>query len=531
MGRPEPCVLFSQSFVHPHLDEYVDESVVFLFYSYESWFIVLPLQLEYGFELNPNNLVIFAEPIVITACEFLEQNGSSASPMITLVGSFKTEKKLAIMLVEDYDVKVSSDSVYILQGYFTSFICFGGCVEAVVTNHLVVRGSYRSLTLVVYGNTAEDLGQFNIDFDLDSSLANLVSSPPEGKLEDLPAALNPSRSMFEQSISSLKSLSLPNAASDLSVEIKQFLHLSLKICQISNHEDTIQKLASIVASAVSSYVSSDLYGTAICWNQPKHSGITSSNKESQGVLTKARNELLDLFKMLQHGLENTTKELLADRVILESAATLSTSELLTYVFNHCFLFKGKFPGSERPLPYQIESMIVGLGMVLLLCSGRESCFHFIDVGGMEHVTHFLSHEAQRSATMTLMLLAIVECATRYAVGCEGFLGWWPRKDDNVPLDSSDGYSQLLKLLLQWQRHDVASLATYILQRLSLYEVASRYEVFAYRVLLSQQLLTAVYFLAVCNIVCAGRYLCCWEDYTYVFKFTCLRQLSAQKTLG
>lgn len=30
--------------------------------------------------------VIFAEPIVINACEFLEQNASSASPVITLVG-------------------------------------------------------------------------------------------------------------------------------------------------------------------------------------------------------------------------------------------------------------------------------------------------------------------------------------------------------------------------------------------------------------------------------------------------------------
>ena len=25
MGRPEPCVLFAQSFIHPHLNEYVDE--------------------------------------------------------------------------------------------------------------------------------------------------------------------------------------------------------------------------------------------------------------------------------------------------------------------------------------------------------------------------------------------------------------------------------------------------------------------------------------------------------------------------
>ncbi|XP_031283735.1 protein virilizer homolog [Pistacia vera] len=56
MGRPEPCVLFAQTFVHPQLDEYVDE-------------------------------VLFAEPIVITACEFLEQNASSASQAVTLVGA------------------------------------------------------------------------------------------------------------------------------------------------------------------------------------------------------------------------------------------------------------------------------------------------------------------------------------------------------------------------------------------------------------------------------------------------------------
>uniref|UniRef100_F6HPK4 Uncharacterized protein n=1 Tax=Vitis vinifera TaxID=29760 RepID=F6HPK4_VITVI len=55
MGRPEPCVLFAQTFVHPQLDEYVDE-------------------------------VIFAEPVVITSCEFLEQNASSVSPVITLLG-------------------------------------------------------------------------------------------------------------------------------------------------------------------------------------------------------------------------------------------------------------------------------------------------------------------------------------------------------------------------------------------------------------------------------------------------------------
>lgn len=116
-------------------------------------------------------------------------------------------------------------------------------------------------------------------------------------------------------------------------------------------------------------------------------------------------------------------------------------------------------------------------MVLLLVSGSESCFHFVNGGGMEHIVHLFSQEAQRSMATTLILLGIVERATRHAIGCEGFLGWWPREDENVPIGSSEGYSHLLKLLMQKQRHDVASLATYILHRLRLYEVSSRYEVY------------------------------------------------------
>ncbi|KAI0507506.1 hypothetical protein KFK09_013631 [Dendrobium nobile] len=55
MGRPEPYVLFAQTFTHPLLDEYVDE-------------------------------VLFAEPIVISACEFLELNSPLSTPPFSLMG-------------------------------------------------------------------------------------------------------------------------------------------------------------------------------------------------------------------------------------------------------------------------------------------------------------------------------------------------------------------------------------------------------------------------------------------------------------
>ncbi|XXG70875.1 hypothetical protein AAC387_Pa07g0258 [Persea americana] len=438
MGRPEPCVLFAQSFIHPHLNEYVDE-------------------------------VMFTEPVVIASCEFIEQNASSSSPMVTLNGATSPPSfALEVFVHCEGESRFRRLCQPFLYSHSSSNVLE---VEAVVTNHLVVRGTYRSLTLVVFGNTAEDLGQFNIEFDLDSSLANLVSSPSTGKLEDLPIALHITKSSFEESITPLKSLSPLKAEIDLSLEMNQFLHLTLKIWQISNLEDIFQRYYSVVVSVVSSYVASDLSGPTITWNQYMQDGTINCNKELQCVVSDARNELLGLYKRLQQASGNE----LGDTTSLELEAELTTPELLADVFNHCFLFKRKLPTNEVTLLSKNENLIIELSMVLLLVSGSESCFHFVNGGGMEHVVHLFSREAQRPMATTLILLGIVERATRHAIGCEGFLGWWPREDENVPIGSSEGYSHLLKLLMLKQSHDVASLTTYILHRLRLYEVASRYE--------------------------------------------------------
>lgn len=119
---------------------------------------------------------------------------------------------------------------------------------------------------------------------------------------------------------------------------------------------------------------------------------------------------------------------------------------------------------------------MGLSVALLLCSGRESCFHFVNSGGMEQLAHVFCH-VQSSTATTLLLLGVVEQATRHSFGCEGFLGWWPREDENIPSGTSEAYNRLLNLLLQKPRHDVASLATFVLHRLRFYEVVLRYEVY------------------------------------------------------
>ncbi|XWS66566.1 hypothetical protein CRYUN_Cryun05aG0210500 [Craigia yunnanensis] len=439
MGRAEPCVLFSQTFIHTHLDEYVDE-------------------------------VLFAEPVVITACEFLEQNASSASQAVSLVGATSPPSfALEVFVQCEGETRFRRLCQPFLYSHSSSNVLE---VEAVVTNHLVVRGSYRSLSLVIYGNTAEDLGQFNIEFD-DNSLTTLVSSA-DGKLEDLPLPLRTFNRTFEESLSSLNVLSLPVVTVDISVEFKQLLQQMLKILELPNLGYAVHKVVSTVALAASSLMTFDLDSNAII---QKH--LTSErNKdflEFDHGISEARKELLELYEALQCKSMNGSSESLTEYSFMESDADLASSKQLVEMLSPYFLFNRNSSSFGYHQLSESKNVILGLNVALFLCSSKESCFHFVNCGGMDQLAYLFDHDMQKSIAITLLLLGIIEQATRHSIGCEGFLGWWPREDENIPSGTSNGYSHLLKLLLQKPRHDVASLATYVLHRLRFYEVISRYE--------------------------------------------------------
>ncbi|CAA7405436.1 unnamed protein product [Spirodela intermedia] len=400
MGRPEPCVLFSHSFVHAQLDEYVDE-------------------------------VLFAGPVVVTGCEFLEQNASPSVPAVSLVGatsppSFALEvfvhcegesrfRRLCqpflyspsssnVLEVEvkscSYDVLKDVCMIWELFLYWKKF-----------TNHLIVRGNYRSLSLVIYGNTAEDLGQFNIDVDMDSSLANLVYSSSEGKIEDLPPPLRSMKLPLEDSISSLKSLSLPVPVSNLSADMEEFLQLVFKICQIPDLADALCKVVSAVVSLISSYVSGG-FGSAMTICRQKFGDATEWRKNPQhasNALTDARDELRALYENHLLSIESKQSKLFENEV--PEAKSMSTnSELLVYLFGQCF-------------PFYEESNTHG---------------HLL-----------LSQRFKVLLLLPYFFFALLN------------------KPLGMPLD--------VKLFLDGghkQRHDIASLTTYILHRLRSYEIAS-----------------------------------------------------------
>ncbi|XP_006651539.1 protein virilizer homolog isoform X2 [Oryza brachyantha] len=444
MGRPEPAVLFAQTILHSQLDEYVDE-------------------------------VLFSEPVVITACEFLEQNASPSTPNISLVGATSPPSfALEVFVHCDGESRFRRLCQPFLYSHSSSNVLE---VEAIVTNHLVLRGTYRSLTLVIYGNTAEDLGQFNIELDLDHSLANVVSSPSEGKLEDLPPALHSSKFTIEESLSSLKPLSSQATKLDLSIEVKKILHLTLTMYQIPNVENLIPNLGSEVISAVLKYVSASTNCMSHNWNQDLANCFAKDNVDSQGtsgsLLMEASNELFDIWKNVNFIVDTSAFDYNGLAFRLEELPT--TKDIFALFDNH-FPYYRNCSLLDLENPFQSKLLVFSLSLVVLLCSSKESCFYFVDAGGMDQIINLLCWKTPLCPATTLLLLGIVEHATRHVVGCEAFLGWWPRSDNNnIPVGSSVGYCSLLKLLLEKERHDIACLATYVLHRLRFYEILSRYE--------------------------------------------------------
>ncbi|TVU46430.1 hypothetical protein EJB05_05967 [Eragrostis curvula] len=444
MGRPEPVVLFAQTILHSQLDEYVDE-------------------------------VLFSEPVVITACEFLEQSASPSTPNITLVGATSPPSfALEVFVHCDGESRFRRLCQPFLYSHSSSNVLE---VEAIVTNHLVLRGTYRSLTLVIYGNTAEDLGQFNIELGLDNSLANVVSSPSEGKLEDLPPALHSSKLTFEESLSSLKPLSFQVTELNLSTEVKKILHLTLKLYQMSDVENLVPNLRNVVSSAISKYVTASTNYIIHTCDQELDNAIAKSNYDPQSVnkiLIEAGHELSEISKNVSA---------VVDRNIFNDGGfgigvdeELPTTKILVDLFNKCFPYYQDISLLDLQCQSQNKWLVSSLSLVLLLCTSKESCFYFVCTGGMEQIINLLCWKTPKSPATTLLLLGIVEHITRHDFGCEAFLGWWPRSDNNnIPVGSSDGYCSLLRLLLEKERHDIASLSTYVLQRLRFYEILSKYE--------------------------------------------------------
>ncbi|CAL4917596.1 unnamed protein product [Urochloa decumbens] len=244
--------------------------------------------------------------------------------------------------------------------------------------------------------------------------------------------------------------------------------------QMSAVENFIPNLRSAVISAISKYVTASTNHILHTWNHDLANASAKSDSGSQEankILTEAGSELSEIWKNF-HAVAESNDNGFSIGLDEELPAT----KILVELFNRCFPYYKNISLLDLQCPSQNKWLVLSLSLVLLLCSSKESCFYFIGNGGMDQIINLLCWKTPKSAATTLLLLGIVEHATRHAFGCEAFLGWWPRTNhSSIPVGSSDGYCSLLKLLLEKERHDIASLATYTLQRLRFYEILSKYE--------------------------------------------------------
>jgi len=189
--------------------------------------------------------------------------------------------------------------------------------------------------LVIYGNTAEDLGQFNIDID-DNALTDLVDST-EGKLEDLPPALHSTNFTIRDSRSSLNVLSIPVPATNISLEVNIFLQLMLKILEFSDLGDAGHKIVNTVVSAISSYISSDIC-ESISGRYQMWKG-SENLEELHSAINEARKELLEVYKVLHKKSRSESSECSSEGNYLEMEAEMLDSKMLVDMFNRYFHFQ------------------------------------------------------------------------------------------------------------------------------------------------------------------------------------------------
>lgn len=226
-----------------------------------------------------------------------------------------------------------------------------------VTNHLVVRGSYRSLSMVIYGNTAEDLGQFNIEVDLDSSLTDSVCAV-EGNLEDLPPAFHPTMLTIKELVSPLKILSQAVVISDVPLELRKFLLLVFKILDSQNLGVAADKVISSLLSVTSTYgIPCSSHKTI----DPKQLGIDGliSGGDANHSLSEAEKELLDLYKRFQNQSGDPSAESSGECLFLESEEGVPTSKELMDTLHRHF----DFCSSAGNVGYQQLSQVGGISIL------------------------------------------------------------------------------------------------------------------------------------------------------------------------
>ncbi|KAH7429242.1 hypothetical protein KP509_09G038400 [Ceratopteris richardii] len=435
MARPRPCVLFAQSFLHPVLAEYVDE-------------------------------VRFTEPVVICACEILELHTTSICQTLSLSGaSFPQSFALEVFVRVGGEARFKRICPAFLYSPSASSVLE---VQAAVTDHLVIRGSYRALSLVVYGNSVKELGQFNFDHEIDNTLSDAII-PPEAVFqpEDLPEALQDDLVCQSKVVTPLRNLRLIHEDVEISEAIHQLLSMSFQLTRLDATCVMTGKVFEIVLAAASAVLSEHGIESEL----PQMISSSKTHYEDKRVqnnnILQARDEMQLIYNQWQYKFASEKQA---------PSPLVDISDLLKGIF--------EWIKSSFELPLKAESdisveefLFAGLAAVLLICTDTRLCFQLVMVEGLDLLLGVLQCVSAESSAMALLILGALKCACQHAFACEALLGWWPASPSSTDSKhtSSFGYSTLLKTLLKTKRRNVSELACQVLHHLHAYQLASEFE--------------------------------------------------------
>nr|XP_024360975.1 uncharacterized protein LOC112275138 isoform X1 [Physcomitrium patens] len=394
---PRCSLLFADSFHHDRLCQHVDE-------------------------------VRFTEPVVITACEVVELHQPSRCPTLALKGITSPES-----CALEFYVRSGRDSRFQRLGpaflHSPAAIPFLD-VQAAVTEHLVLRGSYKSLTLVIYGNLASELC---VDNNPDT---NNVSQRATSKIVSLREILCTQPS----SILSLSNLQLYTPPTK-----EQGTLLQRLIKYVDGRDATQHMVSMLLTAAAAWHLSHQRQREGAQWCALKKDDPLDGSRSL--LCDDSIREMSELHNLLQQK-EGDDKHTSSDE---------ANGRVLVQLSLH-WLQVGLDPSAGLNSSISaVESLLGGLAAVqLLFTSCPKDVPAFLAGGGMR-LLHQVVEEISGTSALLLFALTSVECTLRHASGCEEF--------------SAQDKRILLSLLEKKQRPPVVSLLQRILQRLRCYELA------------------------------------------------------------
>lgn len=185
-------------------------------------------------------------------------------------------------------------------------------LQVAVTDHLVLRGTYDSLTLVVYGNLASQIGQVGVDGNQGSEFPDLLLSEASCRFEDLPEALRPQRTKVDTPFGPCNYLHLFKTEKDTAELIQKVLELAGQTGRASLDTKSLHKVVkSLVSAAASLHNSECRLPNVACFDfwpafSKPTSGEESEQKKELSLLLDAKQELCELLGLQQDKEEDKT---------------------------------------------------------------------------------------------------------------------------------------------------------------------------------------------------------------------------------